>query len=152
MNSARPCCHLLWLVPIVQGESRGLSYRGKTMREVLHISMCTPDLMKSHWMLICHESCALTVCFNNRILPAPALPATLVEWSGNGEIICDGKAAHMLTFLLAQYLSDEFPAIVCIELVQLRQREVVLFSKYVAILIIISYIMWTCNNFTFCKT
>lgn len=103
MNSARPCCHLLWLVPIVQGESRGLSYRGKTMREVLHISMCAPDLMKSHWMLICHESCALTVCFNNRILPAPALPATLVEWSGNGEIICDGKAAHMLTFLLAQY-------------------------------------------------
>lgn len=85
MNSARPCCHWLWLVPIVQGECRRLFfYRGKTMREVLHISLCAPDLMKSHWMLICHESCALTVCFNSRVLSAPALPATYVEWSGNG--------------------------------------------------------------------
>lgn len=77
----------VWLVPIVRGECRRLAYRARTMREVLHISLCAPDLMKSHWMLICHESCALTVCLNNGNLLAPAWPGLAmrpqrVEWRG----------------------------------------------------------------------
>ena len=53
------------------------------MREVLHITSYAPDLMKSWCMLISHESCGLTVCFNNHILPAQGWPGAFVR--------CDGK-------------------------------------------------------------